>query len=255
MEEKLLEQRVDNTFRGYQDDICEEINKFHSVLMSAYGKNLVTEESVVKARESLQKLCSTEQYMGYTRRVRTDFVEHVEQSLLCGQVPECQMKCTKMNNSADDPMLGHVVDVVYEIAMPVIVKSEKLDDDDDNLVLIGVTPGIPMSAVPVNVTVKKEKIDDSQESEKTNMQSQFSSPVFGNKACESKEGDSENKDHVNDDPEEEQEIDVMNSSQGSKRLVDTQESEKTGKPKRRKKTPIVVSTEQSLRSRTVTKDA
>ena len=152
------------------------------------------------------------------------------------------MTCTKMNNSADYPILGNVVDVVYEIAMPVIVKSEKLDDDDD-LMLIGVMPGIQMSAVPVNSTVKKEKIDDSQESENTNTQSQFSSPVFGNKACESKEGDSESKEHVDDDPEEEQEIDVMNSSQESKRLVDTQESKKTGKPKRRKKTPVVVGTE------------
>ena len=183
-------------------------------------------------------------------------MEHVEQSLLCGQVPECQMKCTKTNNSTDDPILGHVVDIVYEIAMPVIVKSEKLDDDDDDdLVLIGVMPRILMSAVLVNVTVKKEKIDNSQESENTNTQSQFSSPVFGNKACESKEGDSENTEHVNDDPEEEQEIDVMNSSRGSKRLVDTQESEKTGKPKRRKKTPVVVGTERSLWMRTLTKDA
>ena len=49
MEEKLLEQRMDNTFRGYQDDLQEEINKFHSVLMSAYEKNLVMEESIVKA--------------------------------------------------------------------------------------------------------------------------------------------------------------------------------------------------------------
>ena len=138
--------------------------------------------------------------------------------------------------------------------MPIIVKSEKLDNDDD-LMLIGVTPRILMSAVPVNITVKKEKIDDSQESENTNTQSQFSSPVFGNKACESKEGDSENKEHVNDDPEEEQEINVVNSSQGSRRSVDTQESEKTGKPKRRKKTPVVVNTERSLQSRTVTKDA
>ena len=125
------------------------------------------------------------------------------------------MKCTKTNNSTDNPILGHVIDIVYEIAMPVIVKSEKLDDDDnDDLVLIGVMPRIPMSVVPVNITVKKEKIDDSQESKNTNTQSQFSSPVFRNKACESKEGDSENKEHVNDDPEEEQEIDVMNSSQG-----------------------------------------
>ena len=149
------------------------------------------------------------------------------------------MNCTKTNNSTEDPIPGHVVDVVYEIGMPFIVKSEKLGDDDD-LVLIGVTPGILMSAVPVNVTVKKEKIEDSQESE-TN--THFSSPVFGNKACESKKGDSENKQHIDDDPEEEQEIDVVNSSQGSKRLVDSEESEKTGKPKKRKKTPVVVGTE------------
>ena len=86
MEEKLLEQRMDNSFRGYQDDLWEEINKFCSVLITAYRKNLVTIESVVKVRESLQQLCSTEQYMGYTRHVGTDFVEHVERSLLCGQV-------------------------------------------------------------------------------------------------------------------------------------------------------------------------
>ena len=153
------------------------------------------------------------------------------------------MMCTKMNNSTDNPILGHVVDVVYKIAMPVIVKSEKLNDNDDDLVLIGVTPGILMSAVPVNVTVKKEKTDNSQESENTNTLSQFESPVFGNKACESKEGDSENKEHDDDDLEQEQEIDVVKSSQGPKRLVDTQESEKTGKPKKRKKTPVVVSTE------------
>ena len=163
------------------------------------------------------------------------------------------MNCTKTNNSTEDPILGHVVDVVYEIGMPFIVKSEKLDgNDDDDLVLIGVTPGILMSAAPVNVTVKIWKIEDSQEFE-TN--TQFSSPVFGNKACESKKGDSKNKQHINDDQEEEQEIDVVNSSQGSKKLVDSEESEKTGKPKKRKKTPVVVGTERSLRSRTVTKDA
>ena len=78
MEEKLLEQRMDNMFRQYQDDIREEINKFRGILMSAYGKDLATEESVLKARENLQNLCSTEQYMGYMRRVGADFVEHVE---------------------------------------------------------------------------------------------------------------------------------------------------------------------------------
>ena len=54
------------------------MNKFRGVLMSAYSKDLATEELVLKVRENLQNLCSTEQYMGYTRRVRADFVECVE---------------------------------------------------------------------------------------------------------------------------------------------------------------------------------
>ena len=60
----------------------------------------------------------------------TEFIDRVERSLLCGQVPERQMKCLKMNTSHDDPILGYVVEVVYEISMPVIVKVEPKDDDD-----------------------------------------------------------------------------------------------------------------------------
>ena len=95
--------------------------------------------------------------MDYTMHVWTDFVECMERSLLCRQVPEYQWKGRKINNSEDDPVLGHVVDIVYKISMPVIVKSEKVDDKDDDLVLLGVTPGCLMSRVPMNITVKKEK--------------------------------------------------------------------------------------------------
>ena len=242
MEEKLLEQRMDNAFRKYQDDLREEINKFYGALMSAYGKNLATEKPVVEARDSLQKLCCTEQYMGYTRCVGTDFVECVGRSLLCGQVPECQFMCTKTNNSVDDPILGHVVDVVYEISMPVIAKSEKLDNND-NLVLIGVTPGILMSAVPVNITVKKEKIDASQNT--STQQSQFESPVFRNKAPEMgestggdvKEGNSENKEHDDEELSEEQKLDVVNSSQD---LIPSalKKSRKLARPRKKRRLPL-----------------
>ena len=135
MERKLMEQRMDNQFRDFQDEIREEINRFGSALMGAFGKNLVVESTVVEARERLRRLCVTVQFMGYTRRVSTDFVEHVKMSLLCGQVPEWQMKCLKIDNSADDTILGYVVDIVYKISMPVIVKAEVLDDQDDDLVL------------------------------------------------------------------------------------------------------------------------
>ena len=113
----------------------------------------------MEARERLRRLCVTVQFMGYTRRVATDFIEHVKKSLLCGQVPEQQMKCLKIDNSVDDTILGYVVDIVYEISMPVIVKAEVLDDQDDDLVLLGVTPGILVS-LSMDVQVKKEKIGD-----------------------------------------------------------------------------------------------
>ena len=164
MERKLMEQRMDNQFRDFQDEIREEINRFRSALMGAFGKNLAVESMVVEARERLRRLCVTAQFMGYTRCVSTDFVECVKMSLLCGQVPERQMKCLKIDNSTDNTILGYVVDIVYEISMPVIVKAEVLDDQDDDLVLLGVTPGIRVS-LSMDVQVKKEKIGNEDDTD------------------------------------------------------------------------------------------
>ena len=62
-----------------------------------------------------------------------------------------------------------------------------------------------------------------------------------------KESDSENKD------DGDEEIDVVNSSQGSKRLANT--PEKGDKSRRKKKTLIVVPSERSLQLRTSNKEA
>ena len=157
MERKLMEQKMDNRFREFQDEIREGINKFQSALMVAFGKNLAVESMVEDARESLCRLCVAMDFMGYIIHVGMDFVERVERSLLCGQVPEWQMKCLKMNTSHDDPVLGYVVEVVYKISMPVIVKAEPKDNDDDDLVLLGVSPGIPINpACTIDVKVNKE---------------------------------------------------------------------------------------------------
>ena len=231
--------------------------------MGAFGKNLAVESTVVEARERLRRLCVTVQFMGYTRRVSTDFVEHVEMSLLCGQVPERQMKCLKIDNSADDTILGYVVDIVYEISMPVIMKAEVLDDQDDDLVLLGVTPGIPVS-LSMDVQVKKEKIGDEDdtnlptqktESSATKSQSQLISPVFGNKAPPTQKTQSPAKDSYSDNDGM---IDVMNNtqgSQGSKRTAEeTPEKKKPGLVKKKKKTTAALVTgERSLRSRTIKK--
>ena len=47
------------------------------------------------------------------------------------------MKVT--DNSADDPVQGYVGDVTYCLMMPMVVKREKVDEEDD-LEIVGVTP-------------------------------------------------------------------------------------------------------------------
>ena len=235
---------MDNKFREFQDDIRDEINKFRCALMAAYGKNLAVESTVVDAREQLRKMCETVQYMGYTRCVGTEFLEHLERSLLCGQVPEHQMKYVKINNSQDDPILEHVVDVVYEISMPVIVKSEQIDDEDKDLVLLGVTPGIPAASVPFDIQVKQEKTakDDADS------QSQLPSPVFRNKAPPTQKSPAKEM-----DSEDEGSINVVDSSQGSKRTVATPEKTKPGHIKKKKKSPGAVVMQRELQPRTTRK--
>ena len=86
--------------------------------MSAYGEDLNANEEVLRQREKLQDACKTHQSMGYTFRVHTEFIERVEKSILCGQIPERQVMCTKMDNSGFDLIQGEVIDVVYKLSMP-----------------------------------------------------------------------------------------------------------------------------------------
>ena len=257
MERKLMEERMDNKFREYQDEIRDEINKFRHALMGAFGRNLAVDPKVVEARDALSRACCTAQFMGYTRRVGTDFVDRVEKSLLCGQVPERQMKCLKIDNSEDDPILGYTVDIVYEISMPVIMKAEVTDDQDDDLVLLGVSPGVPVK-LSMDVKVKKEKIGDEDTdvptqntaSSGTKSQSSLISPVFGKKAPPTQETPAKKNDS---DDNDDAPIDVVNVTQGSKRTAEaTPEKDKPAAGKKRKNNPPVVTTvHRALRSRII----
>ena len=50
-----MEQRMDNQFRDFQDEIREEINRFCSALMGAFGKNLAVESTVCGGKGKAQK--------------------------------------------------------------------------------------------------------------------------------------------------------------------------------------------------------
>ena len=116
--------------------------------------------------------------MGYTWGVHEHFIDRVTKSLLAGQVPEKQMESSKTDNSVNDPILGPTVDVVYELKMPFIVKTEKppQEDDDDELLFIEETPAPqPVKQSVLNITVKYEPENAfNTQSQKT----QDCSPVF-----------------------------------------------------------------------------
>ena len=56
-----------------------------------------------------------------------------------GFIPEQRMSMSVMDNSADDPVQGYMHDVTYSLDMPVVVKREQADEEDD-LEIVGVMP-------------------------------------------------------------------------------------------------------------------
>ena len=159
MQRKLTEQKMEVKAREYQDHIVVAIRDFRGKLMDYYGAPR-NDERVVKARETFEAEVEGVSQFGYTFRVGEAFVDRVEKSILSGQTPEQQFICMKVDNSEDDPVQGHVIDIIFEVNMPVIVKKEANDDeeDDKDCQILSVQPA--PGGLLRNVTVKKEKVED-----------------------------------------------------------------------------------------------
>ena len=127
-QQKLLEQRMEGKAHDFQDHIVKVIWDFRTVIMDCFGTPKM-DERLVQAREHFASETEAKSLMGFTFRVGNGFVEQVEKSLLAGQTPEQQYSCTKIDNSVDDSVSGHVTDIIYEVAMPVIVKHEVQESD------------------------------------------------------------------------------------------------------------------------------
>ena len=264
MESKLLAQQMENSYRQFQQSVVQEIQHYRGALMAAFGTNIQQNASVLEARAALERACVGRQFMGYTIRVHEEFVDRVHKSLMCGQMPEKQMEASKTDNSVNDPILGTTVDVVYELIMPVVVKSEKFPhEDDDELQYLGETPAPQPPKQPfLNITVKSEPADGGSSQ---TQESQDSSPIFSDghsaKTAEPATGDdSENKpeekqpeekqpeenqpeDSANK-PEEsdtEQNLDVETSSQTSKRSAEDTKDATPSKKRRNKNVSEVAS--------------
>ena len=157
--QKLLEQSMEGKARDFQDHIVKVVWDFRSVIMDCFGTPK-TDERLVQAREQLASETAAKSLMGFTFRVGNGFVERVEKSLLAGQTPEQQYMCTKIDNSVDDPVSGHVTDIIYEVAMPVIVKHEVRESEDDDCEIFSFQPA-PLGFV-LKTQIKEEKLDPNE---------------------------------------------------------------------------------------------
>ena len=127
--------------RDFQDHIVKVIRDFRSVVMDCFGAPK-TDERLVQAREHLALETAAKSLMGFTFRVGNGFLERVEKSLLVGQTLEQQYTCTKIDNSVDDPVSGYVTDIIYEVTMPVIVKREVRESEDNHCEILSFQPAL-----------------------------------------------------------------------------------------------------------------
>ena len=88
----------------------------------------------------MERVMMTLQQNGFTLQVCENFVDHVEKTVCVGFIPEQKMSMTVVDNSGDDPVQGYVRDVTYTLDIPVVVKWEKVEEDDDNLLIVGIMP-------------------------------------------------------------------------------------------------------------------
>ena len=95
------------------------------------------------------------QQNGFTLTVCEDFVDRVKKTIRSGFIPEQRFTMKVMDNSADDPVQGYVCDVTYCLMIPMVVKREKVDEED--LEIVGVTPATK-NITDVLKVVKTEKM-------------------------------------------------------------------------------------------------
>ena len=107
-------------------------------LINNYGHKEKSED-LLGARVGLEQNTTTLQQNGFTLTVCEDFVDQVEKTIRSGFIPEQRFTMKVTDNSAEDPVQGYICDVTYCLEIPMVVKWEKAEDDDD-LEIVGVTP-------------------------------------------------------------------------------------------------------------------
>ena len=128
----------ENRARRYHKTIQKCVGIFRKAPINNFG-NHEESDHLKEVREDM--VCCTRTFAknGFTLCICEDFIEHVEKTVQSGEIPEQKMDMTKTDDSVDNSVEGFVRDVTYVLTIPPVVKQEK-GEDDDKLMIVGVTP-------------------------------------------------------------------------------------------------------------------
>ena len=154
MKLKMEAMEWDTRACGYRKTIEKGVVLFRKVLLNNLG-NGEESDQLKEMRGNMARCTRTLAKNGFKLGVCEDFMEHVEKTVLSGEIPEQKMDLIKTDDSVDNLVVGFVRDVSYVLTIPAVVKREKGEnDDDDELMIVGVTPAT--MDPPLIQKVKKE---------------------------------------------------------------------------------------------------
>ena len=138
----------------YREAIEQTVVLFRMAIINSYSHKEESQD-LLDARSDMKHVTTTLQQNGFTLTVCEDFVDRVKKTIRLGFIPEQRFTMKVMDNSADDPVQGYVCDVTYCLMIPMVVKREKVDKEDD-LEIVRVTPATK-NITDVLKVVKTEK--------------------------------------------------------------------------------------------------
>ena len=139
----------------YHETVQKCVGIFRKALINNFG-NREESDHLKEVRGDMVRCTRTLAKNGFTLRICEDFIERVEKTVQSGEIPEQKMEMTKTDDSVDNFVVGFARDVTYVLTIPPVVKQEKgeNEDDDDELMIVGVTPAT--MDPPLIKEVKKE---------------------------------------------------------------------------------------------------
>ena len=207
----------ENRARRYHETIQKCVGIFRKALINNFG-NREESDHLKEVREDMVRCTRTRAKNGFTLRVCEDFIERVEKTVQSGEIPEQKMEMTKTDDSVDNFVVGFVRDVTYVLTIPPVVKQE-MGEDDDELMIVGVTP--PTMDPPLIKEVKKEVP---------------SPPRYPNRGAGMKEV-SEDGSSSQKTPEEAQEENVAGEAPAAEKPEEAESADKEGEGSSSNRTP------------------